>query len=265
MRYKVADALENYTCADNDVPTTSPHETRQWTYNSTIRDVHILLDRNESKIHLLRNFISEEECNAIETAAKPLLHRGTVADGNGGHKLSDHRKAWQAGIRVPWEKEAEGDSITVLTRRLYAYVNHATGYNIDVVGQEDIMSIQYFGRGDDDPTPDQYRPHCDGDCDGMPHKTGGRVATMVMYCTVPKRGGATNFQHAGVHVRPETGAAAFFSYLDNDKHTMDTGWTSHSGCPVIEGEKKIAVHWMRLGVDAENPWDSNAFVAASDY
>jgi hypothetical protein len=28
------------------------------------------------------------------------------------------------------------------------------------------------------------RPHCDGACDGMPHKEGGRIATMVMYCDV---------------------------------------------------------------------------------
>lgn len=68
------------------------------------------------------------------------------------------------------------------------------------------MSIQYFGSGLNDTKPDRYtvrcliyvdvlevllmltrlwltlQPHCDGECDGLPHKRGGRVATMVMYC-----------------------------------------------------------------------------------
>lgn len=34
------------------------------------------------------------------------------------------------------------------------------------------------------------------------------------------------------------------------------GFTSHSGCPVLLGTKRIAVQWMRIGVDKENPWDS---------
>jgi hypothetical protein len=179
-----------------------------------------------------------------------------VADGAGGHKLSEHRKAFQAGLKVPWDKEEEGDPIARVVRRLYDYTNHATGFNLSVVGQEDLMSIQYFGNGENDPTPDQYRPHCDGDCDGKIHKEGGRVATMVMYCTVPEKGGYTNFMQAGVTAKPKVGAAAFFSYMDNETKIKDSGFTTHSGCPVIEGTKRIAVQWMRIGVDAENPWDS---------
>ena len=118
------------------------------------------------------------------------------------------------------------------------------------------MSIQYQGRGDDDPSPDNYRPHCDGDCAGLQHKRGGRVATMVMYCEVPEKGGSTNFRNANVHVKPELYTAVFFSYLDNDTNKMDTGWAEHSGCPVREGKKSIAVQWLRIGVDEENPWHS---------
>ena len=79
---------------------------------------------------------------------------------------------------------------------------------------------------------------------------------MVMYCDVPELGGATNFQHAGVYVKPELGAAAFFSYMDPDTRKKETGFTTHSGCPVILGRKRIAVQWMRIGVDNDNPWDS---------
>ena len=178
LRMNIADKLENYTCADNSLPMTPAKEVRTWEHNGTIREVHVLHERPASQIHVLKNFISPEECDAIEKAAKPILHRGTVADGAGGHRLSDHRKAWQAGIKVPWDKEAEGDPIARVTRRLYDYTNHATGYNLSVVGQEDLMSIQYFGNGENDPTPDQYRPHCDGDCDGL------KVSTLFVLSTL---------------------------------------------------------------------------------
>ena len=79
---------------------------------------------------------------------------------------------------------------------------------------------------------------------------------MVMYCNAPELGGGTNFQNANVFVKPKVGAAAFFSYLNPETMTKENGFTSHSGCPVIEGTKRIAVHWMRVGVDAKNPWDS---------
>lgn len=74
--------------------------------------------------------------------------------------------------------------------------------------------------------------------------------------TVPKTGGHTNFRNAGVHVKPESGSAIFFSYINPETLIMDNGFTEHSGCPVYEGEKKIVTQWIRLGVDDDNPWDS---------
>ena len=256
LRLKISSLAENYTCADPTMETTPPVKERHWIHDGVTRNVGILHDRPSSQIHILHDFISREECDAIEAAAKPSLHRGTVADGKGGSQLSDNRKAWQAAIHVNWDKEKDGDPIAAVSRRLFDYANYAVGYNMTVVGQEDLMSIQYFGQGADDPTPDRYTPHCDGECDGRDHKTGARVATMVMYCDVPELGGGTNFQNSNVFVRPKAGAAAFFSYLDPKTLKHESGFTSHSGCPVLEGTKRIAVQWMRLGVDKENPWDS---------
>ena len=83
-----------------------------------------------------------------------------------------------------------------------------------------------------------------------------RMATMVMYCTLPTKGGSTNFRNSGVHVKPVKGNAIFFSYIDPETKLMDNGFTEHSGCPVYEGEKKIVTQWIRYGVDSENKWDS---------
>ena len=164
LREKISGMVENYTCADIDMETTQARHFRKWTHKNTTHQVHLLHERQASKIHLVEDFISPEECAAIQEAAEPILHRGTVANGKGGHKLSDHRKAMQAGVRVPWELEEQDDPIARVMRRIYAYTNNATGYGIEVEGQEDLMSIQYFGRGKEDKAPDRYMPHCDGDC-----------------------------------------------------------------------------------------------------
>ena len=160
LRLSISYQLENHTCADETKETSEALEIREWNHDGQTRKSYILHDRPSSQIHVLKSFISQEECQAIQDAAAPKLHRGTVADGKGGHQLSEHRKAWQAGIRVPWEREQNGDLIARVVRRVYDYANHVTGYNLTVEGQEDLMSIQYFGNGkDSDESPDQYRPH----------------------------------------------------------------------------------------------------------
>lgn len=47
--------------------------------------------------------------------------------------------------------------------------------------------------------------------------------------------------------------ATFFSYRGPD-NMMDSGFTEHSGCPVLKGEKWITTFWMRDGVTREKPW-----------
>jgi len=257
LRMSLADKWENYTCKDDSLPTTAALRSYTWNQGDVDRNVNVLHEKAASSVHYIKDFISEEECKAMEEAAKPKLHQATVASGDGGSKLSDNRKALQAGIEVPWDKEEEGHPIAVLSRRVYDYTNFVTGLDINEFGQENLMSIQYTGRGEDDAAPDRYMPHCDGDCEsGLPHKNGTRVATMVMYCDIPTKGGATNFKNSGVHIKPTKHGAVFFSYMNPENHIMDKAFTIHSGCPVIEGEKKIVTQWIRHGVDSENPWDS---------
>mmetsp|Transcript_6042 Transcript_6042/g.10557 ORF Transcript_6042/g.10557 Transcript_6042/m.10557 type:complete len:460 (-) Transcript_6042:52-1431(-) len=257
IRTEMAGLLENYTCIDENAPASPDVSSHVWEQGDGIpRLVHVKHDRPSSQIHVVEDFASEEECVAMEESARATLHRATVADGKGGSRYSESRKAMQAGIKVPWVEESNGNPITRLSRRVYDYTNNVLGLGIEEFGQEDLMSIQYFGRGRNDTAPDRYTPHCDGDCTGLPHKTGTRMATMVMYCTLPNEGGATNFRNAGVHVKPVKGSAVFFSYINPKTMVMDTGFTEHSGCPVFDGEKKIVTQWVRYGVDNDNPWDS---------
>jgi len=252
IRKKMAESIENYTCADESLNSTESLRSAYWNG----RKVGIMIDRPASKIHTVEDFLTEDECRAVEARAAPILHDATVADGSGGSKLSDSRKAKQAGIKVYWDKEADGDLVASLSRRVYDYVNHVLPFDIKENGQEDLMSIQYFGRGLDDKKPDRYMPHCDGDCNGINFKPGNRMATIVMYCEVPAIGGATRFRNSNIHVKPKKYSATFFSYIDPATTKMDNGFTEHSGCPVVEGEKKIVTQWVRRGVDDANPWDS---------
>lgn len=160
VRTSIASKLENYTCVDEKLESTDDISQHTWRdKHNVMRTVHVKHERPASRIHVIENFISAAECQAMEEAAKPSLHKATVADGRGGSRLSENRKAMQAGIKVPWEKEAEGHPIAVLSRRVYDYTNHVLGLDIKEQGQEDLMSIQYFGRGRDDEEPDRYTPH----------------------------------------------------------------------------------------------------------
>jgi len=145
LRTRLAAQWEDYTCADQSLPTTAPKSLHNWNYQGEDHIVGVLLDRDEAKIHYIKNFISSEECAAIESAASSNLHEATVADGAGGSQLISSRKALQAGIRIPWDKEGVGDPIAVLARRLYTYVNEATGYGIEEAGQEDISLSSTLG------------------------------------------------------------------------------------------------------------------------
>jgi hypothetical protein len=223
VRETVAKEMENFTCSDPEFGSTPDYEQRYWKSekDNVTRLVHVKLDRPASRIHVVENFAYPEECNAMEEKAQSKLRHATTADGKGGIQRSEHRKAMQAGITPTWSKEAEGDLIARLSRRVYDYVNFELGLDIEEHGQEPLMSIQYFGRGHNDTTPDRYSPHCDGSCEGHPHMSGSRMATMVIYCEIPARGGHTNFQNANVHVKPEVGSAIFFSYIDPDTKETD--------------------------------------------
>jgi hypothetical protein len=169
VRMDVAGLLENYTCADDTLQSTKDLQVRQWYQtpdSPTPRTVHVKHERAASRIHMIEQFIQPDECEAMALSAEQSLHHATVADGQGGSRLSENRKAMQAGIKVPWSQEQEDNPIARLSRRVYDYANYVLELDIAEHGQEDLMSIQYFGRGHNDTEPDRYTPHCDGDCTG---------------------------------------------------------------------------------------------------
>jgi hypothetical protein len=168
VRMDIAGLLENYTCADDTLESTKDIDTQDWydKLGGETLTVHLKHERRASRIHVIEHFIRPDECQAMEDSAVADLHHATVANGQGGSKRSESRKAMQAGIKVPWDEEKDANPIARLSRRVYDYTNHVLDLGIEEHGQEDLMSIQYFGRGKNDTSPDRYMPHCDGDCTG---------------------------------------------------------------------------------------------------
>lgn len=104
LRKGMASEMENYTCADLTLDTTTPLEEEIWKSDKDKkrRKIRKLLDRPASRVHLIDDFISVEECKAMEMAAEPKLHRATVADGKGGSHFSESRKGKHASILSPF-------------------------------------------------------------------------------------------------------------------------------------------------------------------
>ena len=261
-RRKLAEQFEAYTCADDALPSNDAIAIREWIDPASTANsdrpltVHILHHRQASQIHLVDDFISDEECAAIHHEAGPHLTIASTFDEKGGITYSESRKAMQSSITL--SSLPQDSPIHALANRIFTYANHSMGDLVEIqpIGQENLMSIQYVGRGINDTAPDQYLPHCDGNCDGKPYVFATRVASMVMYCAIPTKGGATNFRNAGLHIQPRKNNALFFSYVNPETMMMDSGFTTHSGCPVYEGEKRIVTEWMRVGVTDDVPWNA---------
>jgi hypothetical protein len=135
--------LENRTCHDVSMNSSSDDEYNEtWVNNDKKHLVHVKLDRPASKVHVIDDFISVDECRAVEQAVAGRLGRAIVADGKGGATQMSSRKSLQAIVEIDWSKEAGGDITANLFRRVYNYTNHVLGLNIQYRGQEPPAVIE---------------------------------------------------------------------------------------------------------------------------
>lgn len=73
-----------------------------WKYQDKDHTVGVLLDRDEAKVHYVKDFITSDECAAIESAASKSLHAATVADGSGGsHQIPNTERHYKLGYEYP--------------------------------------------------------------------------------------------------------------------------------------------------------------------
>ena len=69
------------------------------------------------------------------------------------------------------------------------------------------------------------------------------MATVLLYLNDVAAGGGTSFPHVGLTIMPRQGSALYFAYTADDQ-SVDT-LSLHAGLPVEQGEKWLAVKWLR--------------------
>jgi hypothetical protein len=230
LRFEMGSKLGAYSCVDPNVTMSSSIENKTWTNEGKKLNVQVFFDRPASKITYIQDFITQEECHEIESAV-------SFEDSNGVNGLF----ARKGGIEIPFHQRTS--KITSLAHRMYAYAADLMRIQLQTENSEQIFMLHYPGNLEN---PSRYEPHCDGACDGSQHKEGERVATMIAYCETPVKGGHTHFNNAGIHIIPEKFSAVFLGYFDPVSNEQDTGFTRHTGCGVVEGEKKIVTHKIRI-------------------
>jgi len=84
VRKDIAATLENYTCVDSTLNSTDDISTTTWfsEKDRKVRNVHIKHERAASKIHLIENFITDDECKTMEE-----FHRASGRISRGSSKI----------------------------------------------------------------------------------------------------------------------------------------------------------------------------------
>lgn len=216
----------------------------------------LVLSVEVPKAYLLRNFLSESECDHLMNLAKQELAPSTVV-GDGGTSVSSNIRT-SAGMFL-----RKGQDEVV--RRIEERIARASG--TPEKNGEGIQILRY-DKGQ------KYDPHYDYFHDKVnpaPKRGGQRVATVLIYLVDTEEGGETTFPNAelpehfeaneennpfasnvkrsdcakrGIPVKSVRGDAILFFSMTSDG-ALDSG-SLHGACPVVAGQKWTAVKWIRV-------------------
>ena len=174
----------------------------------------------------ISQFLSNEECDKLTSLMLPRLSKSIVLDPKG--KISTDVRTSETSYLTKLEGRWLSEKVCNLL-------------NIPKNRQEPIQVARY--------SPGQfYKAHYDSfdeetesglNCIG---NAGQRVATVLIYLNQPSSGGATNFPHAGIRVKPKKGTAILFFPCTVDGK-MDP-YTLHSAEDAGD-EKWVSQIWIR--------------------
>lgn len=94
-RNKISSRLRNYTCADPNMKTSKPFRSRTLSVNGKEYRLDDLFENEYSKIYVVEDLATDEECDIIMQGGKSKLTRATVAAEDGTSVISNHRRANQ--------------------------------------------------------------------------------------------------------------------------------------------------------------------------
>lgn len=230
IRELMPDAAEGLLAFPADLPDVVSGPGRRLAVHD--REVEVVVAVKRPRIVVLRNLLSDAECDALVELARPRLSRSeTVVNRTGENEVNAARTS-----QGMFFSRGEGDLVATIEARIEALLSWP-------VERGEGLQVLRYGVGA------EYRPHFDYFDPAQPGsqpilKRGGqRVGTVLMYLNTPDIGGATTFPDAGIEVEALKGHAVFFAYSQPSPLTL----TLHGGAPVTSGEKWVATKWLRAG------------------
>lgn len=179
--------------------------------------------------HIVRNFISEEDCQKIVSHSEDKLFDSEIVGGS--HK--NIRNSMQCWI-------SKDDPIV---KKIFDKA--CLKFNVEPDTAESLQVVRYF--------PNQYyNEHhdscCESDdsCKEFVKRGGQRKLTVLIYLNNKFSGGETNFPNLRKKFKPNPGDALIFYPLDKNLSKCHE-LSLHAGLPVKSGEKWIANLWFREG------------------
>lgn len=186
-------------------------------------------------IVVLGGFLDKDVCGDLIDLARPRMKRSSVVHHAEGVRIDEARTS--SGCHF---QRGEVALVADIEQR----IAELTG--IPVENGEGLQVLHYLPGQHYVPHWDYFPPESPSSADIVRPELGGqRVATFIAYLNTVPFGGETEFPRAGVKVAAVQGNACFFSYCTADGQLDPL--TLHSGNAVIDGEKWIAVKWLREG------------------
>ncbi|KAF3785691.1 putative prolyl 4-hydroxylase 7, partial [Nymphaea thermarum] len=175
------------------------------------------------RVFLYKGFLTDEECDHLINVAKHNLTRSKVGHSSGHFSLG--RTSSTAGL------DDDDKVVARLKDRIEAWT---------LLPKEngETMQVQRYEKGQ------HYMWHADFMDNQRPIAGGNRVVTLIMYLSTVTKGGETFFPNAKARLKPKKGDALLFFNLNLDESPDET--SRHGSCPVVEGEKWVATHWVHV-------------------
>ena len=181
------------------------------------------------RVFLVREMLSEFECDHIIELGKKVVRQSMVGQGGG---FTSKTRTSENG----WLKR----SASPILENIYKRFGDVLGIDHDLLrsgkNAEELQVVRYE-------RTQEYSPHHDFGDDGTPHQ---RFLTLLLYIQLPDEGGATSFPKAndgmGVQVVPARGDAVLFYSMLPDGNADDLAL--HAGMPVRKGQKWVCNLWV---------------------
>ncbi|WAR03209.1 P4HA1-like protein [Mya arenaria] len=191
-----------------------------------------ILHDSRPQIALIHDAISDKQIRGLKNFSRTQVQRSTVTT-RAGLVPSDNKISQQMKIRDKQVKQL----LSSFQRRIAALTQ------LNSYGLEPLHVANYGVGGQYDVHVDFVFAEASSDKDFDPDMFDQRLVSVVTYLNDVEDGGATVFPELGIKVNPRKGTAVmFYSLFRNGTGNF---LSRHASCPVVYGNKWIAVQWAR--------------------